>query len=416
MTKLRVQLVLGVIIMMLGLGEGKISGSGVMAEIDFLQGAITESTAFVCSTTPTTECELTKYNANSMHTILNRTYTRDTRFKVRDLVFCIIDLNYTKVDDLGEYHCITDVEYRVYYLQVQRPTSKLFYNNKLWTNNSEHSIDPNDSGYVTFKCVTYLQNNCSGSSNFIWLLDNNGRQNDYKIKTLYDDLLEYESNIKIHFKEGEKGKEVKCKIKSASGQEILVGTFGVTYATDTVVLQDNSDNNHRIILEDEGKQITCEGNGYPLPRDFLIEKEGENGVWEVIVTQSSLTITDSGTYACEARNHFENGTEMGHYIISNKLTFRNYDSELKAMTRTLTAMSDVVTELHKQQVVTNQTLTDMNDKMSEIFNERASLNISMLNLSIMHTDMSRIISEMTVKLHDLSTVQRKILRHFSLNI
>uniref|UniRef100_T1IIM7 Ig-like domain-containing protein n=1 Tax=Strigamia maritima TaxID=126957 RepID=T1IIM7_STRMM len=440
--------VLLVIVIVTGLGEKYLSlKTGVKAEKDFLQVERSGSVSFECSAVKTTGCELYKYT-NSKHIIVNRVNIRDRRFEIRNPESCIIDMNSTNLGDSGEYHCITDKQYQVYYLQVKRLASKLLFDNKLWANNSEHFIHPNVHGNVHFKCLTYLQYNRPGTTTFLWSEDDNAKQYDYKIKTLYDDLLECGSNIRIHFKNGEKEKEVKCTIQSGTETEILVGTFGMPYPTDSVLFQHDSDSDckckNQVILKGEVKQVTCTGNGFPFPKDFRIEKEAKDGVWDVIATQSSVNVTESGTYVCEARNHYENGTQMKNYIKSNKLTFRNYDKELATVSQTLSDLSDEVTELQKRRVIMSRTLSDMNDEIielrkkgaimgqtvsdvkkdvSELFKERMStnrkffvMNKTMTELDMDQTALSDMLADISNKLTAISKAQKKILQHLNLRI
>uniref|UniRef100_T1J933 Ig-like domain-containing protein n=1 Tax=Strigamia maritima TaxID=126957 RepID=T1J933_STRMM len=327
------------------------TATGVTAEKHFLQAERNESTSFECSKLKTTGCELYKY-VTSKQLVITRTQTIDKRFTIRDSEFCIIDMNTLKTFDSGEYHCITDKDYEVFYLDVKGKPSKLFYNDKLWRNNSENLIHPNEHETVNFKCHSYLQKTPNARTSFVWSKDNVHLSTENQYGRQNDDLWEAESNIQIHFGNGGSEKKVECKIQTGTETEILIGTFGMPYSTKEVSLEDNSVFKERIILEDEVKEIACKGDGFPFPKDIMIKKQVEDEKWEAVAYKPTFNVVDSGTYLCEARNDNGNGTIMEHYIASNKLSFRNYDRELAIMSQMLSDLNDTVTEL-QQKVLNN---------------------------------------------------------------
>uniref|UniRef100_T1JJB9 Uncharacterized protein n=1 Tax=Strigamia maritima TaxID=126957 RepID=T1JJB9_STRMM len=117
------------------------NGTVASAGRHFLQGERGETLSFECSTTYTTVCELYLYHQlNGKVAILNRFGSQNERFEIRDSQSCIIDIKSVRLYDSAEFHCITDQEYEVFYVDVKvsGQLSQLFYDYQLAINESEH--------------------------------------------------------------------------------------------------------------------------------------------------------------------------------------------------------------------------------------------------------------------------------------
>uniref|UniRef100_T1JF09 Ig-like domain-containing protein n=1 Tax=Strigamia maritima TaxID=126957 RepID=T1JF09_STRMM len=190
--------------------------TGVTAEKHFVQAKRKSSITFECSTKKTTECQLYKYT-NSRALILGRPNPKKGNFKIRESQSCIIDGNDLKMYDSGEYHCVTDTDYEVYYLNVKGKSSELLYKDKLWTNNSENLIEPNEGPNVNFKCRTYMLKTIDDGLTFEW------SENDKHLATysqaLYYGQISYSTRQMDDLFESE----------TQTGEiEVLVGTFGMS--------------------------------------------------------------------------------------------------------------------------------------------------------------------------------------------
>uniref|UniRef100_T1IKU8 Ig-like domain-containing protein n=1 Tax=Strigamia maritima TaxID=126957 RepID=T1IKU8_STRMM len=315
------------------------AASGVTAEKHFVQAERKSSITFECSTKKTTECQLYKYT-NSRNLILGRPNPKKGNFKIRDSQSCIIDGNDLKMYDSGEYHCVADTDYEVYYLNVKEKTSELLYNDKLWRNNSENVIEPNEGANVNFKCRTYMQKTINDGLTFEW------SENDKHLKT-------YSYNQYGHGLYNPYGRSYNTRQMDDLFESETDLLFYLEDSTKEVELVDDSANKERNILEGEEKQITCKADGFPFPKDIRIKKriaeDGNLPQWEVISDSSTrINVSNSGTYICEARNDDGNGTKMENYILSNKLSFRNYDRELAVISQMLLDMNNTVAELQQK--------------------------------------------------------------------